>query len=373
MKTKYYSYLLGKMPKGCQMCVKGLKEVVFVTGVCSKKPCFFCPISDKKFGKDDIYANEWKVSNLNDLIKEAKLCSSKGAGLTGGDPLARLDRTIKIIKLLKKKFGSKFHIHLYTPLNLVTETVIKKLEKVGLDEIRFHPDLDSSKLWNKIKMKTKMVKGVEIPVIPGKEKQIKKLIDFIKDKVQFLNLNELELSDTNVCKLYDKGFIAKNKVSYAVKGSEALAKKLLKYCAKTKLNVHYCTVTLKDKVQLINRLKRRAKNVKSKFDYMTKEGTLVRGAIYITGFTPDLAYSKLDKLKNKSEVISKLKILKNKLMKEFNIPKELIEIDSKKLRLLTNVKVVSELKFELKKKKLYPAIVEELPSHDQFEIECEMV
>jgi len=370
MKTKYHSYLKGKMPKGCQMCVKGLKEVVFVTGVCSKKPCFFCPISDKKFGKDDVYANEWKVSNLNDLVKEAKLCSSKGAGLTGGDPLSRLDRTIKIIKLLKKKVGSKFHIHLYTLLNLVNEAAINKLEKAGLDEIRFHPDLDSSKLWGKIAIKTKMVKGVEIPVIPGKEKQTKKLIDFIKDKVSFLNLNELELSDTNVCKLYDKGFIAKNKVSYAVRGSEALAKKLLKYCAKTKLNVHYCTVTLKDKVQLINRLKRRAKNVKKEFDYLTKEGTLVRGAIYIPSYTPDLAYSKL---KTNKKIVSKLKLLRSELMKEFKIPKELIEVDFKKLRLLTNVKVVSELKQELKNKKLYPAIVEELPSYDQFEIECEMV
>lgn len=371
MKTKYHSYLLGKMPKGCQLCVKGLKEVIFVTGVCSKKPCFFCPISDKKFGKDDLYANEWKVSSLNDLVKEAKLCSSKGAGLTGGDPLARLDRTLKIIRLLKKKFGSKFHIHLYTPLNLVTENTLKKLEKAGLDEIRFHPDLDYDRLWDRIDLKTKMVKGVEIPVIPGKQNQIEKLIDFIKGKVKFLNLNELELSDTNVCKLYEKGFIAKNKVSYAVKGSEAMAKKLLNYCAKnTNLNVHYCTVTLKDKVQLINRLKRRAKNVKEEYDYLTKDCTLIRGAIYVSGYTPDMPYSKF---KNNAKVISKLKSLRSKLMKEFKIPKELIEVDAKKLRLLTNVKIVSELKDELKRKKLYPAIVEELPTHDQFEIECEMV
>ncbi len=372
MKTKYYSYLLGKMPKGCRFCVKGLKLVVFVTGKCSRKPsCFFCPISDKKKGKDDVYANEWKVSSLNDLVAEAKNCSSKGAGLTGGDPLIRIDRTIKIIKLLKRNFGKSFHIHLYTPLNLVNEKILKKLEKAGLDEIRFHPDPDSEELWYKLKFNTKMDKGVEIPVIPGKARQLKRLIDYIGEHVDFLNLNELELSDTNACKLYEQGFIAKNKVSYAVKGSQALAMKLLEYSKTKKLNVHYCTVKLKDKMQLVNRLKRRAKNVKKAYDFLTEEATLLRGAIYVPGFTPEINYSKLSKKNN--VVIRKLRKLRKKLMQQYDIPAELIEVDSKKIRILTNLKVVDELRDELKKQKLYPAIVEDLPSHDEFEIESTML
>ena len=181
-KTKFKSYSNGKLPRGCELCVKGKKTVVFVTGVCTKS-CYFCPLSEKKFHKDVIYANERPIEDLKDIVTEAKLCSSKGVGLTGGDPLTKLDRTIQIIKLLKKEFGTHFHIHLYTPLDLVDEKTIKKLEQAGLDEIRFHPDLDDNKLWKKVNIKTTMSKGIEIPVIPKKD--IKKLIKSIE--VDFIN------------------------------------------------------------------------------------------------------------------------------------------------------------------------------------------
>ncbi|MFA5888561.1 MAG: radical SAM protein, partial [Candidatus Nanoarchaeia archaeon] len=64
-KTPYKSYAIGELPKGCQMCVRGEKEVIFVTGVCSRQPtCYFCPISDQKHGKDVIYANEMPLTDL---------------------------------------------------------------------------------------------------------------------------------------------------------------------------------------------------------------------------------------------------------------------------------------------------------------------
>ena len=91
--------------------------------------------------------------------------------------------------------------------------------------------LNKQSEWKKIELakKFKWDVGVEIPVIPGKKREIKKLIDFIKGKVDFLNLNELEISDTNVNKLVEKGFKPKDKLSYGVKGSETLAKEILNY------------------------------------------------------------------------------------------------------------------------------------------------
>ncbi|MBW3004407.1 radical SAM protein [Candidatus Woesearchaeota archaeon] len=374
IKTSFYSWKKGKLPKGCAYCVKGEKLVLFVTGLCPNK-CFFCPVSEKKCGKDVIYANEWKITSPKDIIEEAKLTKAKGAGITGGDPLVKLDRTVKYIKLLKKKFGKKFHIHLYTPLNLVTKEKLSKLHKAGLDEIRFHPMLDKQKEWKKIELanKFKWDVGVEIPVIPGKKKETIKLIDYIKGKIDFLNLNELEISDTNVNKLVEKGFKPKDKISYGVKGSEKLAKEILNHLKKSKLNIHYCTTTTKDKAQLARRIKRRALNVALKTDFITKEGTLVRGAVYLPELKPDFGYGLQVESVNLSKFIKKLKIAKTKLQKQLGIPANVLQIDELKPRILTSIAIVDELKQEIKKLKLVPAIIEEYPTWDALEVDVQFL
>ncbi|MBW2973436.1 radical SAM protein [Candidatus Woesearchaeota archaeon] len=374
IKTNFYSWKKGKLPKGCAYCVKGEKLVLFVTGLCPNK-CFFCPLSERKSGKDVVYANEWKIAKEKDILEEAKLTKAKGAGITGGDPLVKLDRTIKYIKLLKKKFGKKFHIHLYTPLNLVTETKLKRLYQAGLDEIRFHPMLDKPKEWKKIALakKFKWDVGVEIPVIPGKKRETKKLIDFIKDKIDFLNLNELEISDTNVNKLIEKGFKPRDKISYGVKGSEKLAKELLKYLKKTKLNIHYCTTKTKDKAQLARRIKKRALSIALKTDFITKEGTLVRGVIYLPELKPGFGYGLQVESINTKKFIKKLKKAKLRLQKQLDIPSSILHIDELRPRILTSIAVVDDLKDEIKKLKLVPAIIEEYPTWDALEVDVQFL
>jgi hypothetical protein len=359
-KTKFYSWksTKGKLPKGCQLCVQGRKLVLFVTGICKQK-CFFCPISEKKSGKDVVYANEWKVSSEKDVVEEAKLTGAKGAGITGGDPLARLTKTIKYIRLLKRKFGRKFHIHLYTPLVLVDSAKLAKLYRAGLDEIRFHPNLDDKKSWQKLLLARKFSWdiGVEIPVIPGREKQAKQLIDFIvkNNAVDFLNLNELERSDSLVSKLDVAGFKAKGKQSYGIKGSEQLAKKLLKYAEKKGIATHYCTAKLKDKVQLTERIKLRARGVAKEFDYVTEEGTLVRGAIYT------------------SQTNKTLTKLRQTLHKKLGIPLKYLVPETKRKRIITSAAIVEEFKNELKQLNLKPAIVEEYPTWDAMLVDVQFV
>ena len=324
-KTKFYSKKIGNLAKGCRQCVKGQKLVLFVTGICPRR-CYYCPISDKKYGKDVIYANERKITNIHQIIEEAKLSDSKGAGFTGGDPLCKLWRTTFLIRNLKKKFGKRFHIHLYTSFDLINENDLAKLYRAGLDEIRFHANIDNNKLWNKVELAKKFDWdiGIEIPVIPGKLKETKKLIDYFHDKIDFLNLNELEVADNKMSKLSKLGFLTKSKISYTIKGSEEMALKLMRYVErkKYKLNVHYCTAKLKDKVQLGERIKRRAKNAKKEYDLVDEEGMLIRGAIYG---------------KN-------LNVLRKELMREFDIPSNLIEVDKDKKRLLLAAWIADELK-----------------------------
>ena len=366
-KTPYYSMLLGEMPDGCKMCVKGAKLVLFATGVCASR-CWYCPLSARKKNKDVVIANEWWVKNDKDVLEEAHLCNSLGAGITGGDPLLRLERTLHYIKLLKKTFGRDFHIHLYTPGTLASVKNLKRLYSAGLDEIRFHPkEKDRQAVKNALQYDWKV--GCEIPVIPGEGMRIKKFIDFIDETgIDFLNLNELEFSETNMEQMLSHGMRTVNDVSYAIKGSHQLALKLLAYCQKnTNLNVHYCTIKLKDKVQLGNRLKRRAKNAAKEYDITTKEGLFIRGAVYLPDLYPSFNYNdKLQKLTagQKNTYLLRLKRAAGMLAREFKIPKKLIELDQQRLRLLTGAWIIEDIASGIKKNGLKPAIVEEYPTWD---------
>jgi len=362
-KTKYFSYKNKDIPRGCKLCVKGRKLVVFITGVCSNN-CFYCPLSDEKYKKDVIYANEMPIKDLKDIIKEAKLCSATGAGITGGDPLTRFERTIEVIKLLKKEFGKKFHIHLYTPLNHINEEKIKKLEKVGLDEIRFHPNVDDDSLWKKVELKTNIPKCVEIPVIPTKKEQTIKLIKYIKEHIDFLNLNELEYSDTKHTNLAELGFHPKSESSYGIEGSEELALEVLELF--TGMNIHYCTTKLKDSVQLMNRIELRAKNIRKPYEII-RGPAIVRGAVYLKELTPDFGFQKKLEKANKKDILKKLEKAKTELSKHLRN----MYIDDNKLRIVTSKQEAKQKAKAIKKLGYVPYVTQELATYDQFELESE--
>ncbi len=375
-KTPYFSLKIGTLAKGCQHCVKGEKLVLFVTGICPRN-CAYCPISDKKHQKDVTYADEWPTSEIQDIIKEAELCDSKGAGFTGGDPLVKINRTASYIKALKKRFGKKFHIHLYTSFNLASEENLKMLHDAGLDEIRFHPDIDDDRLWHRIENARRFNWdiGIEIPAIPGKLKNTFKLMDFFNGKIKFLNINELEVSDAEANKLSELGFAAKEYLSYGVKGSDEMSMSLLKHAEKNcDYSVHYCTAKLKDKVQLSKRIARRAKSVKKKFDIMNKDGTLTRGVIYLPFLTPSFGYDyKVKGLnsKQRSFILNKLKLAKSHIHTAYGVPAELMLVDDSRMRLLTNAGVVQHLSKEIIKMGLKPAIVTEYPTWDALIVELD--
>jgi hypothetical protein len=376
-KTKYCSWSTGPLPKGCALCVQGKKLVLFITGICAQR-CFYCPINEKKFGHDAVYANEWKLKDPDDLktlLEEAKMTDACGAGITGGDPLAKTERCVSYIKLLKKKFGKRFHVHLYTPLKLVNEEKLSKLHSAGLDEIRFHPDLDDETLWPRLKLarKYKWDVGVEIPVIPGYEIKTKKLIDFLSGKVDFINLNELERSDTQVAhyRLDKMKYEQKDRLSYGIIGSEKLAIKLAEYASSKGLRAHYCTAKLKDSVQMAKRIARRAKHAALPCDRLTPEGLLFRGCVYLKEYAPNIiGYRERIKNADKKEIMKALEELKRKLKAKY---KTEFYVDDVKPRLIVSPQLLEKKTKELKKMGLVVALVEEYPTADAIEVEVEIL
>lgn len=373
--NRFYSYNYGNLPKGCQMCIRGEKMVLFVTGLCLRK-CYFCPLSDEKYGKDVIYANERKSFDSKEVIKEAELMDAKGMGITGGDPLMKIDRTIRYIKMMKNKFGPDFHIHLYTSLNLVKENHLQLLYQAGLDEIRFHFDFGAKTFWKNIEIAYKFPwdVGVEVPLVPGKVKVIKEIIDLVQGRVKFLNLNELEVADNELSKLGEMGFVTKDAYSHVIDGSLELGLELIDYVKEKEypLAVHVCTAKLKDSMQLANRIKREAEGVKKKFDLVDDEGMLTRGALYLPELAPGVGYrKKLDEVE--TELLGKLSGLLGEIKKKVKLGDDEIFIDEKKCRILLSKKNAKKHQKVFAKLGLKTAIVVEYPTADQLEMEVDFL
>ena len=207
LKTPYESYCTSSLPTGCKYCVKGEKLVLFISGKCSRN-CWYCSLSDKRKNKDIIWANERIVKNTKELIQEVKVSNATSAGITGGDPFLFLNRTLNYAKALKKKFGSKFHIHIYLPTKLLTKDRLKQLSRY-IDEVRFHPEFlinndpnimasDMNKIILANQYWKKQDIGIELPMIPNKKHEILDFIIKISPYIGFVNLNEFELSETNM-------------------------------------------------------------------------------------------------------------------------------------------------------------------------------
>ena len=352
-KTKFDSYCVNGIANGCKYCVKGQKLVLFVSGVCNRN-CWYCSLSDKRKNKDLIFANERECKTVEDMIEEVKASRATSAGITGGDPLLFLDRTIKFTSELKKRFGKKFHIHIYLPTKLVTEEKLERLKKY-VDEARFHPGflIDEKERENdiaKIKIAEKVFGrkniGLEMPMIPEKKgvhsvpsrsseySRTKEILSFILEVekyISFVNLNEFELSETN----FDR--ITKNyeleEGGYVVKGSLEAGKWILNELSnkKNKLKVHLCTAELKNCSQFVNRLKR---HEVLPYGKKTKDGTV----IYL--------------------------IVKEKLNLNGTF------YDEKKKRTILSQRIARKLLNEGKKKILR---VEEFPTYDAIEVEEEEI
>jgi hypothetical protein len=261
MKTKFDSYITSDMCDGCKFCLKGQKLVLFVGGKCSRN-CWYCSLSKGRKNSIQLWANERPCNSNEDIIQEAIDSNALGAGITGGDPLVYLDKTLESASSLKKRFGQKFHIHIYLPLTLVDKSKLEKLHK-HIDEVRFHPSFltnpDEKLLQEEIeKIKTaseifeKSNTGLELPLLPEKKEEIISFIKQIEPYVSFVNLNEFEISDTNFEKV-TKNYTL-NSDTYTISNSIETGKEILKQCKNLKLKMHLCTAKTKNHHQYANRL-----------------------------------------------------------------------------------------------------------------------
>jgi pyruvate formate-lyase activating enzyme-like uncharacterized protein len=358
-KTPWGSYYTFSLSRGCQQCITGEKLVVLVTTECSSK-CFYCPLSLERKASRFSFANERPIRNLNDLIHEASNMEAKGASMTGGDPIEHhsFAQTLEFCKLLKQNFAENFHIHLYTRGKEITPENLSILTPY-FDEIRYHViNIQKDLKQVKVALQFDLDVGIEVPVIPTQGfAYYRDLITHFQEMIPendhfyFINLNELEISETNYRNLISRGLKADQEKPSAIKGSSDLGKKIVKWASNSaSLPVHFCSLATKDTVQLPNRIYRIAKNVSLPSDVVIQDGPdkglLIRGEIK----SPSM----------------RLNELRSTLIDEFEIPEELIYVDHHNQRLLTNAALLDEMKEEIKEfwTDVKLGIVEEYPTYD---------
>ena len=269
--------------------------VLFVTGVCRFR-CFYCPVSPSRNQKDVVYANERRVTSDADVLEEARAIGAGGTGITGGDPLGVAERVEHYVRLLKTEFGVSHNIHLYT--HEPNAEKLERLARAGLDEVRLHIPhylwgplvhgggayrsvLEAAPTWG-------LRRGVEVPVLPEKEAELRRLLRALdRIGVDFVNLNELEVSETNEEQLRHRGYRSAPNNGWGVRGSREVAERLVRERSLS-VPVHYCSSRFKDSVQLRQRLLRRAERTAPGFAERTPDGTILLGVVEATD-THDLA------------------------------------------------------------------------------------
>ena len=286
--------------EGCIQCQMGSKLVLFITGNCHWR-CDYCPLSETRRDIDHMFANERRCESFDEVIEEARAMRATGAGITGGDPLMARERTLEGIRRLKAEFGPEFHLHMYTSIPFRPEWA-SEFSEAGLDEIRFHfLDLEAEQYRETIAACSAagILTGVELPCEPDKESELLELLEALRGyDVDFLNLNELEITVGNIDNMELRGFNLSTEITAGAAGSAELAHKLRNRViaaasglpdptdAETRdpygYHLKFCTAVYKDAGQLRRRFQRRGEATIAPHETLTEDSTLMFGAVYAT-------------------------------------------------------------------------------------------
>ncbi|MCI4367825.1 MAG: radical SAM protein, partial [Thermoplasmata archaeon] len=113
------------------------------------------------------------------------------------------------------------------------------------------------------------------------EAELRRLLTTLADMgVEFVNLNELEYSETNAANLDERGYHVAPGTGWGVDGSKAVAERIVREL-RLPMPIHYCSSRFKDGVQLRQRLIRRAERTGPMFADFTDEGTVVFGIVEV--------------------------------------------------------------------------------------------
>jgi Uncharacterized conserved protein related to pyruvate formate-lyase activating enzyme len=160
------------------------------------------------------------------------------------------------------------------------------LWRAGLDEIRFHPV--KREYYRAIELAarlTGMRVGAEIPIAPGLEGWAMEVIKAVEEAGgSFVNMNEMEFSDSNFQRLRLRGLRPSRSRYPAVEGALEAALRVMRWAAEnSRVTVHYCPASYKGLIQVRNRFRVTARRDLRWFEAPTRDGLVVRGEVLRDG------------------------------------------------------------------------------------------
>ena len=258
---------------GCQLCVDGQWSCLFINGKCNGN-CFYCPTSQDKVGQPT--TNTVTFPEPKEYVAYLRHFGFRGASISGGEPLLTLDKSVRFIRSIKKNFGDKIHVWLYTNGILATREVMQRLADAGLNEIRFDIGATGYNL-RQIEHAVGIIRTVtvEIPAIPEEHERLKRLLPSLHNSgVQHLNLHQLRLTPYNFPKLVARGYQFLHGEKVTVLDSELTALELIWHGKQNniELPINYCSFTYKNRFQSLAARRRNSLFIQKSYETLTANG-----------------------------------------------------------------------------------------------------
>lgn len=235
------------LPPGCAQCLKGQGSNLCLTTLCTRE-CFFC--FNPKPRAEGLSVHGKAVSDESEIAGILAEHDVASVGLSGGEPLLDPERTLRIVRLLRQRFGKGLRLDLYTNGDLFTEELLGRLREAGVNGLRINLVANGYDL-TPVKMALGKIKDVtvEIPAIPGHRESLKRLVRELDEAgAGHLILHELFASAQNIDALIKRGCEAApgeyDKLTWSgVAESGELALEIMRYAQDNakKLSVYYCS------------------------------------------------------------------------------------------------------------------------------------
>lgn len=260
---------------GCRICTEGGWSCLFISGRCNCD-CFYCPTDQSDLGLPT--TNTVAFRHPADYVAYLERFGFSGASLSGGEPLLTPGRTLGFLAAVKRHFGDRIHLWLYTNGTLLSDELVLQLRDAGLDEIRF--DIGATNYDLKALKRASGVFStltVEIPAIAEEVPRLKQLLPKLRDcGVQHLNLHQLRLTPYNYPRLQPRNYRYLHGEKVTVLDSELAALELLHHAVTegTGLPVNYCSFAYKHRFQARAARQRNASFVNKDFEEITAAGYL---------------------------------------------------------------------------------------------------